>query len=141
MATRTYDPGQHHASFGSIPLQGFADGTYFTVERMSEAFTSVAGAGGEVARVRMRDKRGSIKFSCMASSPTNDLLSAIAALDEANGSGQGVFQIVDAHGTTVVLASNAWIKKLPTTEFSKELPHREWEFECENLELFVGGNA
>ncbi len=138
--TPTYDPGQHFASFGSIPLLGIADGTFISVERISEAFTSVAGAGGEVARVRMRDKRGKIKVTLMATSPTNDLLSAVAQLDETTGAGEARFHITDGNGTTRVMAANAWISKLPSTEFSKDMPHRDWEFECDNLELFVGGN-
>jgi hypothetical protein len=140
MATRTYDPGQHFVSFAGIPLTGFADGTYIVVERMSEAFTSVSGADGEVARVRLRDKRGSFKVTLIASSPINDVLSAIATKDELDGSGIGIFNIADGNGTTIVNAPNAWIKKRPSTEFSKELPKREWEFECDDLELFVGGN-
>lgn len=140
-ATRTYDPGKHFVMFNSVPISGFADGTFITVERTSEAFTSVAGAGGEVARVRMRDRRGAIKFTLMAVSPVNDLLSAVAALDEATGAGIGPLSIVDGNGTTLVVATNAWIKKLPSVEFSKDMPNRDWELECEKLELNVGGNV
>ena len=138
--TKTYDPGQHFALFNNIQISGYADGSYITVERMTDAFVSVAGAGGEVARVRMRDRRGSVKFTLMASSPCNDLLSAVAAQDELDGSGIGPLSIRDGNGSTVATATNAWIKKLPSTEFSKDLPNREWELECETLELTVGGN-
>jgi hypothetical protein len=140
MPFHTYDPGKHFISFAGIPLTSIADGTYLTVERMSEQFTSVAGAGGEVARIRNRDKRGSMKLSLLASSVENDILSAIATKDESDASGVGVFNVTDGNGTTVVHASNAWIKKRPSTEFAKEMPMRDWEFECEDLELFVGGN-
>lgn len=126
--------------FGAVQITGYADGTYITAERISDAFASVAGAGGEVARVRMRDRRGSVKFTLMASDPCNDLLSALAAQDEADGTGIGALSIRDGNGTTVCTATNAWIKKLPSTEFAKDLPNREWELECETLEMFVGGN-
>lgn len=137
---KTYDPGQHFINFLGIQLNGFADGTYLTVKRMSDAFSSVAGAGGEVARVRNRDKRGEITFSCLASSPVNDLLMAAALLDEESGAGVGVFSMMDGNGTTVVNAPNTWVKKIPDLEESKELPTREWTLECEDLDLFVGGN-
>jgi hypothetical protein len=145
MALRTYDPAKHNASFGSIPIQGFAEGTYISVERISETYTSVAGSGGEVARVRGRDRRGSIKLTLMAVSPVNDALSSIAAQDELFGTGVRRFFIADSNGTTVCMAANAWIKKLPTVDFSKEMPNREWELECESLELVgpggnIGGN-
>jgi hypothetical protein len=141
MSTRTYDPGQHFMVLGSVTISGYADGTYISVERMSEAFTSVAGAGGEVARVRHRDRRASVKLTLMASSACNDLLTAIADNDERDGSGVGSLSIRDGNGTTVATAANAWIKKRPTVEFSKDLPNREWEIECEILDLFVGGNS
>lgn len=141
MSVRTYDPGKHFPVLASIPISGFADGTYILVERMTEAFTSVAGAGGEVARIRMRDKRGTVKFTLMASSPCNDLLSALAAADENDGSGVGILSIVDGNGTTIISSTNAWIKKLPSVEFGKEMPNREWEIECERLEMHVGGNV
>lgn len=140
MSVKTYDPGHHHASLAGINITGYADGTYINVERMADAFTSVAGASGEVARVRMRDRRGTVKFTLMASSACNDLLSALAAQDESLGTGVGVLYIRDSNGTTLANASNAWIKKLPSTEFGKDLPNREWEIECEALELTVGGN-
>jgi hypothetical protein len=140
MAVKTYDPGQHYATFANIPISGFAKGTYITVERLSEAFSSEAGAQGEVARTRKRDKRGSVKFTLMATSACNDLLSAVAALDESNGQGVGQLSIRDGNGTTVAAATNAWIKKLPSAEYADEMPNRDWELECENLRLVVGGN-
>lgn len=140
MSVNTYDPGKHFISFLGVPLTSFADGTYLTAERLSDQFTSVAGAGGEVARVRMRDKRGSFKLSLLASSVENAILSAIANKDESDASGSGVFNVVDGGGTTVINAPNTWIKKRPSGVLSKELPNREWEFECADLEIFLGGN-
>lgn len=134
-----YDPGQHFINFANIRITGFADGTYLTVERMTEAYTSVSGASGEVARIRSRDKRGSIKFSLMATSSDNDRLSAVAAKDELDGTGVGVLSMTDGNGTTVVTGSNTWIKKYPSLELSKDMPNRDWELECENLEILVGG--
>ena len=141
MAVKTYDPGQHYATFANIPITGYAKGTYINVERMTEAFSSEAGAQGEVARTRKRDKRGTIKFTLMATSACNDLLSAIADQDEFDGTGVGALNIRDGNGTTVATAANAWIKKRPPTEFADEMPNRDWELECENLRLTVGGNS
>ena len=139
-ATPTYDPGKHFANFAGFPISGYADTTFIEVERSSEAFTKSVGAGGEVCRVRNRDRSATIKFTLMASSPVNDILSAIAIADEANGSGIGVLSIRDSQGTTVLLAGNAWIKKMPKVDFAKELPNRDWELECAVLDIFVGGD-
>jgi hypothetical protein len=138
---RTYDPGQHFASFAGVSLSGFAEGTYLTVERLSEAFTSQAGAGGEVCRVRNRDKRGNFKLILLATSLINDVLSAIADKDEESGQGIGIFHVADGNGTTVVNAPASWIKKKPSAEFADKSPNRTWEFECASLDIFIGGNT
>jgi len=107
---------------------------------MSDTFNSVAGAGGEVARWRLRDKRATVKVTLMASSQCNDLLNAIADLDENLGAGIGAFDMSDGHGTTVATSTNAWIKRKPSVDFGKELGTREWEIECESLDFTLGGN-
>lgn len=136
---RTYDPKQILQSFLAFPVTGYADGTFVKISRINDTFSSVAGADGEVARSRMRDRRGQIEFTLLQSSPTNDLLSAAAAADELTGAGVGAYFCKDALGTTVASAANAWIKKPADAEFGKEVGPRTWVLECENLELFNGG--
>lgn len=139
MSTKTYDPKQILMSFLGNLISGFADGTFVKVSRMSDTFSSTAGADGEVARARMRDKRGTIEFTLLQSSSSNDLLSAAAAADELSGTGIGPLFIKDNLGTTRVSASNAWIKKPADTEFGKEIGPRTWTLECESLEQYNGG--
>lgn len=139
-ATKTYDPGKHYLSFAGIPITGFAEGTYINAERQAEQFTDYAGAGGDVARVRNRDQRGTVKVTLMATSATNDALSSIADSDEETGAGIGELQLTDGNGTTVCGGPNAWIKKRPALEMSKEMPTREWEFTVAKMKHFVGGN-
>ena len=140
MAVRTYDPGEHACSFAGIQLTAFGPDTFITAERDEDAFAKHVGAGGEVARTRNRNRSGRVTVTLLASSPENDLLSAVALLDEQSAEGVGAVFIKDLVGTTMVHAPDAWLVKLPATERAKELGVVEWAIDCAELEIFIGGN-
>lgn len=137
----TYDPASIAASFAGVPLAGFADGTFVAVERNNDSFTLMVGAGGEAARSRSRNSSGKVTFTLMATSATNDLLSAIWRADELSGTGVGAFILKDLNGTTLCAANNAWIMKPPKIEFGKEISTREWVIEAESVYMKSGGTT
>ena len=139
MAVTTYDPLLNVFSFAGLNITGFAPDTYISVERNEDAFTLVVGASGEATRSHNRNRSGTVTLTLMASSLSNDALSAIAVADELSGAGVSALFLKEANGTTLVMASNAWIRKLPTVDRAKEAGTAEWVFECEDLSIFVGG--
>lgn len=140
MATRTYDPGEHLCSFLAVPLSAWGTDTFIMASRAEDAFSMTVGAGGEVARNRNRNRTGSVTVTLLASSPENDLLSAIAVADELRGEGVGPLFVKDRLGTTLVHAENAWIRKMPDLERAKETGQIEWVFDCAVLDVFIGGS-
>lgn len=136
---KNYDPGRIAGSWKGIPFLGFMDGTFVNAERNEDAFSMSVGAQGDVTRVRSRNRTGLVTITLQAASPTNDLLTAQAQLDELSGVSYGPLQIEDLNGNTLLLASVAWIKKAPAVEFGTEAGSREWVFECADLEMSVGG--
>lgn len=139
MTTRTYDPALVNISFSGLPLGGFAPDTFLQVERNEDGFTLMVGAGGEAARSQSRNRSGRVTLTLLATSQTNDVLSAIANADELGGTGVGALFIKEFNGTTLVLAESAWIMKQPTIERGAEVTTVEWVFECEELTMFAGG--
>jgi len=139
MTFKNYDPSRVVVTFRGILLQGFADGAFVSTERSEDAFSASAGAAGDVTRVRSRNRMGSVTVTLMAASPSNDSLSAVAAQDEAFGTGYGPLMIKDLNGTTLIQASTAWIKKVPSVEFGKDASSYEWVFECADMIKHVGG--
>ncbi len=137
--TPTYDPDKVVVSFMGNILTHFADGTFVTLERNEDAFTLMVGADGETARARNQNRSGTLTLTLMQTSPSNDILAALAAADELDGLGVGPLLVKDLQGSTLALAQNAWIKKIATAEFGKELGSREWVFEMDSLQLFNGG--
>ena len=77
--------------------------------------------------------------SLSPTSPSNDVLSVLAKLDEASNTGVVPVQCKDNSGRTVLFSAFAWIRKPPTVEFAKEIGDREWILDCADLDMNVGG--
>jgi hypothetical protein len=137
--TRTYDPAETMASFLGNFLTAFGPDAGVSVTYNEETYTIVVGASGEVTRVRNRNASGRITVTLLGTSPENDVLSNAAKLDKATNQGVGAFMVKDRFGTTLVMASEAWIVKIPDLTRAKEAPTVEWVFECGNLDVFIGG--
>lgn len=136
---KNYDPADIIATFLGSLIIGFAEGTFVRVERNEDSFTLKVGSQGDATRSRNRNKSGTITFTLMQSSPSNDVLSNAALADELDGSGIGVAQVKDLNGTSLALGATAWVRKRPAGEWGKEAGNREWVLETDNLEHFVGG--
>lgn len=144
MGQQTHDPTKVSTSVAGIVLTQFAKGTFITIDYDSDAYTDEVGVGGEVVRIRSADERATIKFSLMAASPSNDALSALAALDRLTGQGVGAVQIKDnGPGATSVASGQAgWVKKVPSKPYSTEATQIDWEVRVANLKTNnVGGTA
>jgi len=142
MTTRVYDSNEVQVSFAGIPCGGWADGDFITITRESDAFTSVVGTSGEVARSKTNDNRATIEIRCMNTSPTNAALSAVALADREapGGAGIGAFLCVDLNSTSLYAAGNAWVKRVPDPVFGREANERVWTLEVDELRDFTGGN-
>lgn len=136
---KTFDPAKHIVTFNGITLLAPASGTYVTAEKHEDTFTYQYGAHGDMARVRSRKAGGRITMILMGISPTNDQLSQMHLLDMRTGAGYGAIQIQDLNGTTLVHATNAWIVRPPNVQVADEHTDREWAFDCESLDIWVGG--
>lgn len=136
---QTYDPAKVTVAVAGIALTQFAKGSFVSVEYDSDAFSDEVGTRGEVVRIRSADERGMIKVTLMRASPSNDALSALAALDRLTGAGVGAAMVKDITGTSIHSAANAWVKKIPAAPYSTEADSVEWEIRCANLKHFVGG--
>jgi len=139
---RVYDPDQVSASIAGIPLSGFADGEFITIESESPTFDDVCGTDGEVTRSKSNDGRATITVKLMQSSPVNDLLSVLHNLDKntPGGVGVGPFMLRDKQGTTLELAEKAWIQKPPDKSWDRTAKERSWVIRCANLISHTGGN-
>lgn len=141
MGVKTYDPQKVALSLGGQIMSGFADGTFISIERDENSFEKVTGADGDVSRSKTANKSATLTLTLNQTSPSNDILSALAALDEVASS--GVFPVIlkDNSGTTVVSSGAGWIRKPPTSGFGKVIETREWVIDLAATIFFIGGNT
>jgi hypothetical protein len=141
-----FDPGQCILSIGQTPtpISGYAKGTFIDIERDANAFEKFVGSDGEVTRIRNRNRSGMVKITLQQGSQTNALLSALAQLDEASGTGAVPLTFMDMSGQTpqsLAASTLAWVRKMPALTFAGDSEEtREWILDCASMEIFVGGN-
>lgn len=140
MPTKDYDPNNVVISLGpplgegdTTTMEGFADGTFVTVNRNNPTWSVASGASGETARARSNDQTGTVELTLMQSSASNNILSGFLAADEATNSGKFSFRLEDAASGTTISAGEMWVQQAPTVEFGKELGDRVWTLETGQL--------
>lgn len=137
---KTYDPKLVVVIVGGVQITGFADGTFVTVRRNSDAWSLQMGVDGEGTRSKSNDKSGQIEIQLMQSSQSNVYLSNLALADELNNAGLVPAMVKDNGGSSLAVAEQAYIKKTPDGENAREAGPRTWVIETDNLQHFVGGN-
>jgi hypothetical protein len=137
---KTYDPKQVIAVWGTIMLQGFTDdGDAISVAYDEDHVTKKVGLDGEVARAMNGNRTGKITLRFMATSMTNDLLSAAAAADPITRTSVYPFTLKDLSGNTLVLTDKAWVLKSPGPAYGKEVGVREWVLDTAQMTVVNGG--
>lgn len=141
MGFASYDPKQVNVIVGGAPIGGYADGNFVEITFEEEQFKKVTGADGLTSRAKTNNHSGSISITLQATSSSNDVLSLLWNADRRTNGGVVPILVKDSSGRTLAAAAHAWIKKLPDVAFGKEISERTWEFDCAELEIFVGGNS
>ena len=139
---KTFDIKRYAVIIGVMPvvssgLSSSEDSIQF--KRSADSYTKTVGLTGEVVRSRQYDKSGECILKVMKTSPLNDYLSGLRALDEqANG---GVVPIIAKHfdSLTTIATAYAWVRKNPDYPLGKEVGEVEWTLDCADLDEFFGG--
>ena len=142
MTLGTYDPSQVAIIFGRLPITGFADGTFVSIEQNEDSFSLQIGTDGDGCRSKTNNQSIRVTFTLGQWSASNDTLSAQHNLDVLSPSGDGIAPLLvkDNSGRTLVAAENAWIVKPAPAEFGREAGPREWIIESDRALQNIGGN-
>ena len=132
-----YDPMKVSVLINYVPVTGFADGTFVSITRNNQTWTTVSGASGEVVRSKTNDKTGIIEITLMQSSAFNATLKGYMLADEATNAGKFTIQIIDNNtGKEIIGATEGWCQQPPQIEYGKEQSERQWTIEVGKL-LYV----
>jgi hypothetical protein len=138
---RKYNPKKVVVTWRGIPLAGFMDGTFVTVEADEDSTMKHVGADGRATVALNANQGAQITVTLAQSSPANDLLSAMLPNADSDSLPTGDFMIKDLNGTTLCHADVAWLKRPANVSYGKEIEGREWTFDCEAMVFLVGGSA
>lgn len=141
MAVRSYDPKDVVISISGVPMSGFADGTFLEITADTQQFTKVVGADGYTTRVKSNNYGAVMTLTLSQTSPSNDILSGILALDRAANRGVVPVLIKDMSGTTIFFAGTGWIQQFPDVTYGNEINNRAWAFDLAEVDIFIGGNG
>jgi len=140
---KNYDASEVSLIVGAIEIDsGRAKGPFVRVEMESDDFDDDVGADGEVVRWKTHDRRATVTVTLMASSASNQALSALSNLDRLTPNGAGVvpFLLEDRNGDTVLESLECWVKKQPPVEYGAEPGTREWVLRLSNVQGLIAGS-
>lgn len=137
-----YNAAKVAVIYGGAQLDGFADGSFVSIEPAADDVVSVSGADGEIALGVTNDNRHRVTVTLLQTSNSNDVLSGLATANKLAGGGVLLpLAVEDLSGRTLFLAPQAWIVRKPTQDFSKEVGNREWVIETGKPTVSnIGGN-
>lgn len=127
----------------SYRVVGFMEDSVVTVTPTVDTFTPYNGADNTGARIHSGNRSASIVLSLQQTSPSNDVLTQLHLNDTRSRRNEGLFSVMikDASGRSVASARQAYIGKLPESNFTNGMSVREWTIYAFNAEMFVGGNS
>jgi len=133
---KVYDSSKVSVTLGPISVSsGRAKGPFVKISNEADDYSDDAGADGEVVRWANKDDRATVTLILMASSESNQALSALRIADKIAPNGAGIVPIMikDGNGDSLFTAKDCWIAKAPDAEYGQEPGTREWKLRCANL--------
>lgn len=141
--TKNYSSERLRIISGGHVNTGLADGTFVSIKELGDGITDVEGADGEIARSVRTLRRSEVTVTLMQTSSTNDFYSAVYHADIASHGG-GTFPLLvqDLNGSTVLEAAEAWVVKMPDTDFDKTAGQtRAWVIRTGKASSFTSGGS
>ena len=141
MALNFYSPEDVIVTIGGVlKLSGYVDGTFLECTKDIQPFASKRTPDGTTARLHVKDRNYTIRFTLAQSSESNDLLMKIQQIDEITKMGYFPLLIKDSRGSSILFAPTAWIEMLPSLSFSNGIEGRTWELRATGCVTHIGGN-
>lgn len=125
---------------GIIPITGYTDGTFITIKKDVQPYTSTTSTDGRSTRLYINSSDYTITLTLSSLSGSNDLLSKLQKIDEITQRGRFPILIKDLTGSSLFAAASCYIEQIPEVSFSNEISSRTWVFSAEDAVLHVGGN-
>lgn len=124
---QTYSFKSESATFGTIIIDGFADGDdVVSISQVEDSFSAVAGAKGDVTRVQSSNDMHEVKIKLLQSSQAAKDLINLHTVDRETGNGVFPMVITNSETGEVYTFPKAYLVRYP--DRTRGQNHNSWEF-------------
>lgn len=121
-----------------FPFDGFSGDNIVKMAYNSDLTSEIVSADGKLATSVTPDRTGTVTVELMATSETNQILSALLAYQNNQSDTSDIlkadFAVADPSGSVICIARQAYMKKAPEVGLGIETGTYEWTFYTEKLE-------
>ena len=125
---------------GFIPITGFVDGTFISVDKDEMPYSSVRMPDGTIARKYNNSQTYTITITLHNGAETNNLLTKMWQVDELTQIGKFPLLIKDQSGSDLLFSTESWIEGIPSLTKSNAIDSRVWVIKSAFATINVGGN-
>ena len=125
---------------GFIPIEGFVDGTFISVDKDEMPYSSVRLPDGTIARKYNNSQTYTITITLHNGAETNNLLTKMWQVDEITQRGKFPLLIKDQSGSDLLFSTESWIEGIPRLTKSNAIDSRVWVIKSAFATINVGGN-
>lgn len=141
MSLSTYSPEDVIILLAAvIPVDGYTDGTFISIKKSVQPFSSKTSTDGYVSRLYNNNQNYTIELTLASYSSTNDILSKLWLADEITQRGKFPILIKDTSGSTLFAATTCWIEGVPEVTLSNTITSRTWTIYACQAVYNIGGN-
>lgn len=126
---------------GIVPIEGLAAGSFLTISKNLQPFTTQRTSDGQVARLHNRDDTYSITLTLHSASESNDALTILSNIDQTLLKGKFPLLIKDTKGTSFFYSTTTWIESVPDQEFADTITDRVWVLRSSQAVTNIGSNV
>ena len=125
---------------GIIPVTGFVDGTFISVDKDEMPYSSIRMPDGTVARKKNTSQTYTITITLHNGAETNNLLTKMWQIDELTDRGKFPLLIKDQSGSDLLFSTESWIEGIPSMTKSNAIDSRVWVIKSAYAVINIGGN-
>ena len=125
---------------GIIPVEGFVDGTFISVDKDEMPYSSIRMPDGTVARKKNTSQTYTITITLHNGAETNNLLTKMWQIDELTDRGKFPLLIKDQSGSDLLFSTESWIEGIPSMTKSNAIDSRVWVIKSAYAIINIGGN-
>lgn len=125
---------------GLIPITGFVDGTFISVDKDEMPYSSVRMPDGTIARKYNNSQTYTITITLHNGAETNNLLTKLWQVDEITQRGKFPLLIKDQSGSDLLFSTESWIEGIPSLTKSNAIDSRVWVIKSAYAQINIGGN-